>query len=195
SKLIVSGGADGKAYGWDPASGKSFWTWSGKSKAVCAVSIRAGNKHVALGTADGSLVVLDLADGSPKELASPSAHTAGVAALAYSPDGSKLATAGGDGALRIWTISETGQPVSLAKFEGQAKPGTAAGFSPLSAVSFSADGRFVASAGADAVIRVWDVQTKAEVRGLRGHAEWATCVAFGPDGRLLVSGGADKVTR
>ena len=195
SKLIASGGADGKAIGWDAENGKQLWTWTGKSKAVCAVSIRAGNKHVALGTADGSLVVLDISEGSPKELASPSAHTAGVAAVAYSPDGSKLATAGGDGALRIWTISETGQPVPLAKFEGQAKPGTAGAFSPLSAVTFSADGRFVASAGADTVVRVWDVQTKAEVRGLRGHTDWATCVAFGPDSRLLMSGGADKIAR
>ena len=177
--FLVSGAADGTARAWDPNGGKSLWTWSGKSKAVCGVSIRAGNKHVALATADGSLVVLDIADGNPKELASLSAHVAGVAAVAYSPDGTKLATVGGDGALRIWTLAETGLPMPLAKFEGQAKPGTASGFSPLSAVSFSADGRFVASAGADAVVRVWDVQTKAEVRGLRGHTEWATCVAFG----------------
>ena len=194
-KFVVSGAADGTARGWDPDGGKSLWTWSGKSKAICGVSIRAGNKHVALATADGSLVVLDIADGNPKELASMSAHVAGVAAVTYSPDGTKLATVGGDGALRIWTLAEAGQPMPLAKFEGQAKPGTASGFSPLSAVTFSADGRFVASAGADAVVRVWDVQTKAEVRGLRGHTEWATCVAFGPDSRVLVSGGADKVAR
>jgi WD40 repeat protein len=194
-KLVVSGAADGTARGWDPDTGKALWTWSGKSKAICGVAIRAGRKNAALATADGSLVVLDISSNNPKEISSTTAHVAGVAAVCYSPDGTKLASAGGDGAVRIWTISETGQPVPLAKFDGQAKPGTASGFSPLSAASFSADGRFVASAGADAVVRVWDIQTQAEVRGLRGHTDWATCVAFGPDGRILVSGGADKVVR
>lgn len=195
SKVMISAGADGKAIGWDVEGGKPLWSWTAKSKAVCAVSIRAGGKQVAIGTADGTLAILDISGSSPKELASSSAHVAGVAAVAYSPDGTKLATAGGDGALRIWNIGEGGQPQPLAKFEGQSKPNPAAGYSPLSGVAFSADNRFVASAGADAVVRIWDVQTKGEVRGLRGHTEWATCVAFGPDGRLLVSGGADKVTR
>lgn len=195
SKLLVSGGADGKTIGWDADAGKQLWAWSGKSKAVCAVSIRGGTKQVAFGTADGGLVILDASGTAPKELASQSAHVAGVAALAYSPDGTKLATAGGDGALRIWTVAENGTISPLAKFEGQVKPNAAAGFSPLSAVAFSADSRFVASTGADQVVRIWDVQTKGEVRGLRGHTDWATSVAFGPDGRMLMSGGADKVAR
>jgi len=194
-KLLVSGGADGTARGWDPESGKALWTWSGKSKAVCAASIRSGGKQLALGTADGSLVVLDITGTSPKEVSAQPAHVAGVAAVAYSPDGGRLATAGGDGALRIWTVGDNGEPAPLHRFEGQVKTGTAAGFSPLSAAVFSPDGRFVASAGADTVVRVWDVQTKAEVRGLRGHTEWAIAVAFGPDGRTVVTGGADHVAR
>ena len=191
---LASGAADRTARGWDVGTGKQLWAWAGKS-AVCGVAVRPGGKQVAAGTADGSLVVLDVAAGSPKEVATQHAHVRGVAAVAYSPDGAKLATAGGDGALRIWTIGEAGGPAPLARFEGQAKPGVPSGYSPLSAVAFSADGRFVASAGADGVVRVWDVQTKAEVRGLRGHTEWATAVAFGPDARLLVSGGADKAVR
>jgi WD40 repeat protein len=194
SKFLVSGGSDGKAFGWD-LEGKQLWSWSGKSRAVCAVSVRPNSQHVALGTADGTLVVLDVAGSAPKELAAPTAHVAGVAAVSYSPDGTKLATAGGDGILKVWNLSDTGVPVQLAKFESQTKPSGNTGYSSLSAVAFSADSRYVASAGADAVVRIWDVQTKGEVRGLRGHTDWATCVAFGPDGRMLISGGADKTAR
>ncbi|MBY0513558.1 MAG: WD40 repeat domain-containing protein, partial [Gemmataceae bacterium] len=67
--------------------------------------------------------------------------------------------------------------------------------SPLTGVAFSPDGRYVASVGADGVVRLWDVQTKGEARGLRGHTDWVTAVAFSPDGRLLASVGADKVLR
>jgi WD40 repeat protein len=95
----------------------------------------------------------------------------------------------------VWTVAADGGLTPLAKFDGQPRPGGAAGFSPLTGLAFSPDGRLLATAGADAVVRVWDVQTKAEVRGLRGHTDWATAVAFSPDGRLLASAGADRAAR
>ena len=36
------------------------------------------------------------------------------------------------------------------------------------------------------------MQTKSEVRGLRGHTDWVTSVAFGPDGRFVASVAAEK---
>ena len=75
------------------------------------------------------------------------------------------------------------------------RPGASSGYSPVTAVAFSPDGRFVASCGADQVVHVWDVQTKGETRGLRAHTDWATAVAFSPDGRYLASAGADRTGR
>jgi WD40 repeat protein len=193
-KLVASGAADRTVRGWDPEAGKQAWVWTGKS-AVCAVAVRKGGATVAAGTADGGLVVLGVAGGSPKELFHQPAHVAGVACVAFDPDGTRAATVGGDGAVRIWTVTDTGGLVSLARFEGQPKPGTSSGYSPLTGVAFSPDGRLVASVGADAVVRLWDVQTKAEVRGLRGHTDWATAVAFGPDGRRVASAGVDRAVR
>jgi WD40 repeat protein len=114
-----------------------------------------------------------------------------VACVAFGPDGSRLATVGGDGVLRLWSVADDGALAALVKFDGQPTTG-GTGFSPLSTVAFSPDGRFVAAAGADAVVRVWDAQTKSEVRGLRGHTDWVTSVCFGPDGRFLASVGAEK---
>lgn len=193
-KLLVSGAADRTARGWDPAGGKPLWTWTGKS-AVCGAAVRPGGSQVALGTADGGLVVLDVAGGTPKERFAQTAHVAGVAAVGYSPDGSRLASAGGDGVLRVWAVDANGTPAPLARFDGQARPGTPAGAAPLAAVAFAPDGRQVAAAGADGVVRIWDVPTKTEARGLRGHPDWATAIAFAPDGRRLVAAGADGSVR
>ncbi len=188
-KLVVSGSADKSARGFDPDSGKATWTWSGRS-AVCAVAIRKGNKYVAVGLADGSLVVLDVSGTTSKEVVSQSGHVAGVGSVAYSADGNRLATVGGDGALRVWSVGENGSLTSLVKFDGHSKPG--GNLSPLTGVAFAPDGRYVAAVGADSVVRVWDIQTKSEVRGLRGHTDWVTGVAFSPDGRYLASVGVEK---
>ncbi|MBA4186500.1 MAG: hypothetical protein C0467_00635 [Planctomycetaceae bacterium] len=188
-KLVVSGSADKSVRGFDPESGKPTWTWNGRS-AVCAVAIRKGNKYVAVGLADGSLVVLDVTAATPKEVFSQSGHVAGIGSAVFSADGNRLATVGGDGALRVWTVLENGALTSLVKFDGSAKPGGV--LSPLTGVAFAPDGRYVAAVGADSVVRVWDIQTKSEVRGLRGHTDWVTSVAFSPDGRYLASVGVEK---
>jgi WD40 repeat protein len=187
-KLVVTGSADAAVRGFAP-DGKERWTWPSR-KAACAVAVRKGGKHVAVGLADGMLATLDVSGGAPKELSALSAHTAGVAGVSFSPDGTKLATVGGDGALKVWSLTDAGAlgPTPLAKFDGPSGP-TA---SPLSTVAFGPDGRFVAAAGADGVVRVWDVQLKAEVRGLRAHTDWVTCVAFAPDGRFVASVAAEK---
>lgn len=191
-KLVASGAADRTVRGW--ADGKQAWSWAGKS-AVCAVAVRKGEKLVAAGTADGTLVVLDITGGTPKELFAQSAHVAGVACVGFSPDGNRVATVGGDGAVRVWTVTETGSLTALTKFDGQAKSGGAPGFLALTGLSFSPDGRYLATVGADTVVRVWDIQTKSESRGLRGHTDWVTAVAFSADGRYLASVGVDKAAR
>jgi WD40 repeat protein len=188
-KLIVSGSADKTVRGFEPEGEKAAWTWTARS-AVCAVAIRKGGKQVAAGLADGTLVALDISGSTPKDVASQAAHVAGVACLAYSPDGSKLVSVGGDGAVRVWTVAENGSFTPLMRFEGLLKPG--AGFTPLTGVAFAPDGRYIATVGADTVVRVWDIQTKSEVRGLRGHVDWVTAVAFSPDGRYIASVGVEK---
>ena len=190
-KLVVSGAADATVRGFDPAVGKETWKWMSR-KAACAIAVRKGNKHVAVGIADGGLVILDVSGATPREVSAQGAHTAGTTCVAFSPDGGRLATVGGDGALRVWSVADTGTPTQLVRFDGQATPNSTTGFSPLSTVCFSPDGRFVAAAGADSVVRVWDVQTKSEVRGLRGHTDWVTSVAFAPDGRFIASVAAEK---
>ncbi len=66
---------------------------------------------------------------------------------------------------------------------------------PVYLVRYSPDGKLLASAGLDKVVRLWDTQTGLEVRQFQGHTENVYALAFAPDGKTLVSGGRDKTVR
>ncbi|HYN22701.1 MAG TPA: hypothetical protein VE078_17205, partial [Thermoanaerobaculia bacterium] len=63
------------------------------------------------------------------------------------------------------------------------------------AVTFSPDGRRLASASEDQAIRVWDVATGNSVATLQGHSGPVWSVAFSPDGRRLASASFDQTIR
>ena len=86
-------------------------------------------------------------------------HTAPLWSLAFSPDGTTLATSGQDGAVWLWNLS---LHENVATLEGHS--------GPVATVAFSPDGTILASAGGDATIRLWHAATKKEVQA----AEWSS---------------------
>jgi len=117
------------------------------------------------------------------------AHVGGISAMALSPDGQILATAQAhtDTAIKLWDL-----PSAIRSLQSQTPPQPIASLhgheSWVSSLSFSSDGRRLASGGMDHSIRVWDVLSHKEMRRLHGHENQVLSVQFAPDGRLYSSG-------
>ncbi len=62
-------------------------------------------------------------------------------------------------------------------------------------VSYSPDGKHVASAGNDKTVKVWDAQTGKEILSLKGHADAVNSVAFSPDGKHVASASQDNTVK
>jgi WD40 repeat protein len=78
-----------------------------------------------------------------------SGHSGVVTAVAFSPDGTTLASSGADGTVRLWNVATgkaIGEPIQT---DGEAY-----------AVAFSPDGRIVASAGASGHVQLWNAATR-----------------------------------
>ncbi|MEC4896141.1 MAG: serine/threonine-protein kinase [Oscillatoria sp. PMC 1051.18] len=64
-------------------------------------------------------------------------------------------------------------------------------YSSVHALSFSPDGKFLASGGADRIVKVWDLQTAREKASFSGHRSIIEAVFFTPDGRKIISSSWD----
>jgi WD40 repeat protein len=118
-----------------------------------------------------------------KELLTLCCHPPGATAFSFSPDGTRLATAGLDGLAKVWD-STTGK--ELLTLSGHT--------SPLSNVRYSPDGKRVATGGTDGA-KVWDAATGQALLTLSGHTGSVNAVAFSSDGTRLATSGGDGTVK
>ena len=152
-------------------------------------------------------------------------HPDAINATALSPDGTKLATAGGDWTVRLWEVS-TGKYIN--SLAGHPSAVNAVAFSPDSKIlasagstlrlwdadtgellhadskdlgsirllAFSPDGKTLATGGGwDHTVHLWDVETATLRMGLKGHTGKIRDMAFSPDSTQLITASRDKTMR
>jgi WD40 repeat protein len=125
--------------------------------------------------------------GTGTELRSLDGLRAGGASVVFAPDGKYLAIASGK-TVEIWNVPtevSIKDPNGITRsFRGHTDT--------VNAISFSPDGKRLATASSDSTVRVWDAATGLELLTLKGHTGKVTGVAFSPDGTKLATCGADK---
>ena len=163
-----------KSWGWHPWRVESV-AFSPNDKVLATV----GNTQIYLWEC--------ISNGAPWcQKAILTGHTSFVSSVAFSPDGSLIASGSGDHTIRIYNARS-----------GQHKTTLTGHTRYVSSVAFNPDGRTLASGSSDGTVRLWDVVTGEEKMTLTGHNPWVTSVAFSPDGKTLASSGGwrDKSVR
>jgi WD40 repeat protein len=148
--LASGGDTDGTAYVWDVATGRARHQFAGHDRAAASVAFSPdgatlatgdGNPESSIDANEAQIRLWDLKAG--RLLRQFTGHLSAVHSLAWSPDGTALASAGGDARARLWEVA-TGRRLAQAR-----------GGYGRRAVSFSADGHALLVANYNGELALW----------------------------------------
>ena len=162
-------------FAWRIETGERITTIPATPAGIASVRVAPDDKSLAIGLLEGGVVLTDLAGKEVRRFARPGRNEA----VAFSPDGKRIAAAGTHPEVSLFEV-ETGAQI-------ETLPGHQA---TVGALSFSPDGKLLVTVSADRTARVWSFGLgKARLARTEegfSHDVWA--VAFAPDGSKLVLG-------
>ncbi|MCX5829658.1 MAG: caspase family protein [Deltaproteobacteria bacterium] len=180
SKYALSGSADHTVKLWNVSTGKEIKTFQYPQTPV-AVAFSPDGRYALSGSCDGILssyfTLWEMATG--KEIKTYHFQDT-VSSVVFNPDGRYILSCGYHIAL-----SEVSTGKEIRRFHGY--------LGLLSALAFSADGRYALS-HQNKTFRLWDVAIGKEIRTIQ-YPKYTPAVAFSPDGKYALSGSDDKTLK
>jgi WD40 repeat protein len=159
---------------WDSLTGKAIWSAGGSGK----VALSADGRTIVIGGWDCRLDFCNAATGEVFTSV-PTDRREIIDGIAFSPDGAVLATSHHGGAIHL---RDPARGIVRKTLRGHS--------SVAWSISFSANGKWLASAG-DNSVRLWEVATGAELLKLDGHVSRAYTADISPDGSTILSSSLD----
>jgi WD40 repeat protein len=191
---------------WDPRTGRLLRTCQGHTDYIITLAFSPDGRTLVSAGYEGEVKVWD---ARPEPLVAPlpaepvatavlgaaaglrtlpirtlPAHAGRASTVAFSPDGSRLVSAGMDGVFIVWDARTWEKLPSRPSLGGH-----------IHRLVLSPDGQQLASAGSDATVRVWEATTGRPLFAHRGHADTILGLAYSADGRYLASASADRTVK
>ena len=168
--------------GWTAANVGLTLTTTNRFGYVTALAFTTDSTRLASGGNGGSNIIYSVANGSVVT-SCPAYNTAvrpaAVTSVAFSPAG-MMASGCEDATIRVYDVNAWNQLWSS----------TTAHTSNVTAVAFSPDGAWLATASLDQTVKIWSTTNWALQQTLAG-SNGISSVAFSPDGQQIVSGSVD----
>lgn len=184
-KRLASAGLGNEVLIWDADSGQVLKKLLVDTRAIRCLKFHPDGTRLAVGTRDGHALVWDLASGQLLWSRSPGVPLPRVWDLAWSPDGSCLAVARGDGFVRLHEsttgrqLAEFGLPISNVPID----------------LAFSPNGCRLATATEQTGVILWEVPTGRKILTISRGVATAAAVVFDPTGQILASADRDGTVK
>ena len=181
---IISTGLDGNVYLTNTISRESEILFSPEIGRLTATALSQDETLFALTTDTGIMQLWNIENLEPLTDAF-TAHNASIFSLAFSPDGTQLASGGDDSLVILWNVASLieGNLSDFRELSGHEDGVLSVHWHPSESI--------LASASRDNTIRLWDTSAQTAIGILEGHTDDVEEVKFNPTGELLASGSRD----
>ncbi len=180
------------AWVWNTDTGELLATFSGHTNSIYAPSFSRDSRWMVTPSFDQSARVWDVSSGTVKVVL---VDTQSMLAASFSPDSSRVVTAGGTSILggpspaRVWDTQNGRVMADLLGHTGL-----------VYTAEFSSEGRRVVTASQDRTARIWDAESGKTLAVLRGHEQEVQSAHFSSNNQQVVtssgeSGSTDKAIR
>ncbi len=119
-----------------------------------------------------------------QEIARLKEHEYYVTTMAFSPDGSRFISVGGDGKILVWDASTFSLLETLT-----------GSMDYVYAIAFSPDGRYLAIGYSNGTVTLWDLSTFSLLYTLTGHTKYIEAILFTPDNKIMITSATDRTIK